>query len=53
VSGKILKVLVVDDTEANLSLFDKFIRRMGHETVFATNGWRRWRDSRNAGRIWC
>ncbi len=37
-SGKTLKILVVDDTEANLSLFDKFIRRMGHETVFATNG---------------
>ncbi len=37
-SGKTLKILVVDDTEANLSLFDKFIRRMGHETIFATNG---------------
>ncbi len=38
VPGKTLKVLVVDDTEVNLSLFDKFIRRMGHETVSATNG---------------
>ncbi len=38
VPGKTLKVLVVDDTEVNLGLFDKFIRRMGHETISATNG---------------
>ena len=36
--GKSLKILVVDDTEANLGLFGKFIRRQGHEAITARNG---------------
>lgn len=35
---KKLKILVVDDTEANLSLLEKFILKRGHEVILATNG---------------
>lgn len=37
-SGKSLKVLVVDDTEANLGLFAKFIARQGHHCLCARDG---------------
>ena len=37
-TGKALKILVVDDTEANLGLFGKLITRMGHQLLTATNG---------------
>ncbi len=33
-----LKILVVDDTEPNLLLVSKFIKKLGHQTVLARNG---------------
>lgn len=35
---KKLTILVVDDTEANLSLLERFIQKQGHDVVLATNG---------------
>ena len=37
-SDKPLKILAVDDTEMNLSLLDRFFRKLGHEMVTAMNG---------------
>lgn len=36
--NKKLKILVVDDTDANLSLLEKFIHKRGHETILAIDG---------------
>lgn len=35
---KPLKILAVDDTEMNISLLERFFRKLGHEMVVATNG---------------
>lgn len=35
---KTLKILVVDDTEANVRLLEGFISRQGHEVISAVNG---------------
>lgn len=35
---KPLKILAVDDTEMNLSLLERFFRKLGHEMLIATNG---------------
>ncbi|HJV28106.1 MAG TPA: SpoIIE family protein phosphatase [Aromatoleum sp.] len=36
--GSRLRILVVDDIEANRSLITRFVSTLGHETVCATNG---------------
>ncbi|PWB58292.1 MAG: hypothetical protein C3F18_02885 [Nitrosomonadales bacterium] len=36
--SKQLKILIVDDTEQNLFLVNRFINKLGHETVLARNG---------------
>jgi CheY-like chemotaxis protein len=38
VTGKKLKILVVDDTRENRMLVKVFMKRLGHETVLAENG---------------
>jgi CheY-like chemotaxis protein len=35
---KPLKVLAVDDTEMNISLLERFLRKLGHQMIVATNG---------------
>lgn len=35
---KKLKILIVDDTETNVILLEKFILKQGHESIVATNG---------------
>lgn len=35
---KPLKVLAVDDTEMNISLLERFLIKLGHEMIVATNG---------------
>jgi DNA-binding response OmpR family regulator len=35
---KPLKVLAVDDTEMNISLLERFLSKLGHEMIVATNG---------------
>ena len=37
-SDKALKILAVDDTEMNISLLERFLRKKGHEIIVAVNG---------------
>ena len=37
-TSKTFKILAADDTEMNISLLERFIRKQGHELVKAVNG---------------